>query len=144
MESESQSTQDIYEFKIPLALPYPIQENYVRNFGEFEYNGEHYIFAGQRLSDDTLYIKTVRNIKKKELYKAFEEYAKMSNDMPSSKQKQGRGLLAKIIKEYKSGHACEIVRQTDLLRQIDLFVAFDGKLCEEYVATAFHPPRNFS
>ncbi|WKZ60372.1 MAG: hypothetical protein QY309_02595 [Cyclobacteriaceae bacterium] len=65
------------EFKIPLTLPYPIyHDDYVRNHGEFEYDGEYYILAGQKLVNDTLYIKSVRNDKRKQLTETFKNLRK--------------------------------------------------------------------
>lgn len=145
IEQENYRADDSDEIKLLLTLPYPIHENNARTYDEFEHNGEYYVLAEQKLDNDTLYIKTVRNSKKTRIDNAFEEYAKSSNDFPSSKQKESRSLLAKLMKEYKRSSAPgAIARQNGLLWQFD-FPLFSGKRhYEEHIGSTFHPPRNLS
>lgn len=102
----------VVEFKIPLKLPYPIYQNgYVRIDEEFEHKGEFYTLIQRRLENDTLYIRGVKNDKKRQLNEAFVDFAKNSNDTHNATHDTGNKLLGKIIKEYNSNIPPEAVSQ---------------------------------
>lgn len=136
--------EDVYEFKVPLTLPYPLQEKgYVRSYGEFEYKGEHYILAEQKLENDTLFIKGIKNTKQKRLNKAFRDYAKISNDLIPSKERKGGNLISKMIKEYKGHNTLDIIRHDGWHQQI-VHAACPLILYEEYIEDFLRPPDHLS
>ena len=138
---QENSAEANYEFKVPLKLAYPIQETgYVRSYGEFEYNGEYYILAEQKLERDTLYIRAIKNTKRKHLNKAFTDYAKVSNDILPVKQKRGSNLLSKLIKDYKGHDTFEIARHYIWRRQIT-YPALVATLCKEVIGVPSPPPK---
>jgi hypothetical protein len=125
------------EFKIPLTLPYPIyHDDYVRNHGEFEYNGEYYILAGQKLVNDTLYIKSVRNDKRKQLTETFKEFAQAAS---ASGENDNRILLVKIIKDFKGTEELAHIHQPGWQCTFTFMKPSNTQLTG-YTRPHFHPP----
>lgn len=144
IDQENHLPEDSNEIKVYLNLPYPIHETQVKTYSEFEYDGEHYVLAEQRLDNDTLYIKTVRNNKRKQIDNAFKEYAENSNDLPSSKQK-GNNLLGKLMKEYKNGKTAGIVEwQNGFSQRFDFSLLSDELDYEKHTGDTFRPPKHHS
>lgn len=101
---------ETYLFKVRLSLPYEInQEGYQRVEGSFEHNGQFYQLVKQKLENDTLYVICIRDHEKKKVVDAFSDYAKLSNDLPTSSHKEGFNLLSKLSKEYESNTILEII-----------------------------------
>ncbi|HEX5167563.1 MAG TPA: hypothetical protein VFW11_00215 [Cyclobacteriaceae bacterium] len=110
LDQELYSDHETYVFKVPLTLPYEInQEGYKRVNGSFEHDGQFYQLVKQKLENDTLYVVCIMDHEKKKVEDAFTTYAKLSNDLPVSPQKDGQNLLSKLSKEYESNIILEIV-----------------------------------
>ncbi len=92
--------QQTVTIKVPLAIPYANNtEEYQRVDGEFEHNGEVYRMVKQRLSQDTLYIVCVKDMKGTRINQALADYVKTLADSPAGDQHQAPALPA-FIKEY--------------------------------------------
>ena len=86
--------------KIPLNLPYPIQEQeYERVDGNFEYNGEYYKLVKQRLKGDALYVVCLKNEDQTLGAKTIADYVKMANDLPGN-AKKALGFFGKLLKDF--------------------------------------------
>lgn len=109
LDAEDYSELETFEFKIPLNIPYPIQNRgFDRVAGEFEFNGEFYELVKQKLENDTLHVVCVKNKAKQKLAQAFEKYARVSNDADANTN-TGNDLLSKIVKDFNSPSLAEIV-----------------------------------
>lgn len=87
-----------FEVKIPLSLPYPLQQtDFQRKDGEFVYKNEHFRLVKQKLENDTLTIVCVKDQKSQQLTNVMEEFsAKTSGD-----QTDGVMLSGKVLQEYE-------------------------------------------
>ena len=87
-----------FEMKIPLSLPYPLQQtDFQRKDGEFVYKNEHFRLVKQKLANDTLTIVCVKDQKTQQLVKVMEEFsAKTSSD-----HTDGVVLSGKALQEYE-------------------------------------------
>lgn len=109
IDSNDYSASETFELKIPLSLPYPIQEaGYERVDGKFQYNGEYYTLVKRKLEKDTLYIVCIRNHDKKTLVDTITEYVKVTNDLPGT-AKKAVSFFGKLLKEFDSGPAISVV-----------------------------------
>lgn len=93
------------ELKIPVTLPYPLQQRgYERVEGRFEHNGEFYKLVKQKHAHDTLYVICIRDSQEKKLVKTMHDYAKMTNDLPSS-SKKALHFFGKFLKDFETAPA---------------------------------------
>jgi hypothetical protein len=74
---------------------------YERVNGEFEHNGEFFKLVKQKLENDTLNIVCIRDHKEKELFGAFRDFIKLSNDLPTTDSQHAIVLLSKLVKDYE-------------------------------------------
>jgi hypothetical protein len=74
---------------------------YERVNGEFEHNGEFFKLVKQKLENDTLNIVCIRDHKEKELFGAFKDFIKLSNDLPTTDSQHAIVLLSKLVKDYE-------------------------------------------
>ena len=110
LDRDQYSTVDTHVFKIPLTLPYGLNhEGYQRVEGTFEHNGEFYKLVKQKLENDTLHVVCVKDHQQKVLTDTFDNYTRLSNDLPASAQKDGLNLLSKLSKDFESNILIEIV-----------------------------------
>jgi hypothetical protein len=110
LDQGNYSSDDTYEIRIPINIPYPIYDNgFDRAYGEFEYEGEFYTLVKHKLENDTLYMVCIKNHKKKQLTKAFVEYANVSNDTGNAANKAGSELLSKLIKDFSATNFPEVI-----------------------------------
>ncbi len=88
--------------KIPLALPYPIQQNeFQRVQGDFEHQGEFYKLVKQKYSNDTLYVVCIKNVEEKKAFLVFSDLVKLSTDQASStSHNQNAKTIVSLIKDY--------------------------------------------
>lgn len=102
LDNDQYSEHEILELKIPLNLPYPLQQNgYERINGEFDYNNQHYKLVKQKLDRDTLFIVCVQDKKADKLNRAQSDFTKVANDLPTS-SKQKATLISQLVKEYQT------------------------------------------
>jgi hypothetical protein len=94
--------EETIELKIPVTLPYPLQQRgYERVEGRFEHKGEFYKLVKQKHAHDTLYVICIRDSQEKKLVKTMQDYAKMTNDLPSS-SKKALHFLGKFLKDFET------------------------------------------
>ena len=127
LDHEEYAEDETYEFKIPLSIPYPIQQkDFNRARGEFEKDGEIYTLVKQKLENDTLHLICIRNNKKKHLRKALFEYARVSHDTGSAMTDNGARSLPKFIKDF-NGNSLLTFDTSDswFLQVTHAFVSFD-------------------
>jgi hypothetical protein len=88
--------------KIPLALPYPVQQDeFQRVQGDFEHQGEFYKLVKQKYSNDTLYVVCIKNAEEKKAFTVFSDLVKLSTDQNSStSHNQNSKTIVSIIKDY--------------------------------------------
>jgi hypothetical protein len=104
LDAEQYATRDLVVITIPVALPYPIQQNgYERVNGEFQYNGEFYNLVKQRLENDTLFLVCIKDHEERSLVDAFSEYTSMTNNLPSN-AKHTLEMFGKLFKDYTPTH----------------------------------------
>lgn len=111
LDQQLYTDQETYLFKLPLSLPYGINQEggYQRVQGSFEHEGQFYQLVKQKLENDTLYVVCIKDHEKKKVVDAFSNYTKLTNDLPTSSQKDGLNLLSKLSKEYETNTLLEIV-----------------------------------
>ena len=109
LNNDHYTEEETFLFKMPLTLAYQInQTDFERVEGAFEHNGEFYKLVKQKLANDTLYVVCIRDHKEKQLVSAMADFAKISNDVPSSRN-DGLSLLSKLSKDYESHSIIEII-----------------------------------
>jgi hypothetical protein len=120
LNADDYSELETFEFKIPLNIPYPIQDRgFDRVAGEFEFNGEFYELVKQKYENDTLHIVCVKNKAKQKLTQVFEKYARVSNDADGAASNAGNDLLSKIVKDFNSPSLAEIVKADGWSRALE-------------------------
>jgi hypothetical protein len=99
----NQYTQDeTIELKIPVTLPYPLQQNgFERVDGKFEHKGNYYKLIKQKLENDTVYIVCIRDIDSKKLARTFKDYGAKANDLPAS-SKNTLNFFGKFLKDFET------------------------------------------
>ena len=111
LDAESYSLNETIELKIPISLPYPLQENgYERINGAFEYKNQQYKLVKQKMEGDTLFVVCIKDHKEEKLQHAMTDYAKVSNDLPSA-SKEKLNLMSKLLKEYNSQFPVAIINE---------------------------------
>jgi hypothetical protein len=112
------SSEEIIELKIPVTLPYPIQEqDFKRVNGKFEHKGEFYKLVKHKLANDTVYIVCIRDHQQKRIVKTMTDYVKLANELPSS-SKNTTNFVGKFLKDYESGISIEIAHQSGWMMKI--------------------------
>jgi hypothetical protein len=100
LDSENYSVDETIELKIPVTLPYQLQErNFERAHGKFEYEGEFYTLVKQKFQNDTLHIVCIKNQEEKRLVSSMTDYVKLSNDLPGT-SKKAVTFLGKLLKDF--------------------------------------------
>jgi hypothetical protein len=117
LDTGDYNQEETVEIKIPIALPYPLQQNdYERTNGKFEYQAEHYKLVKHKLTNDTLYIVAIKDHQAKEIENALKDYSKLSNDLPSSEKSQSHSLV-KLIKEFEPFISFELISRSGWVSQ---------------------------
>lgn len=100
IENDDLDPQKQYEFKVPLVMPYPLQEtDFVPASGTFEHEGQLYTLVRQKYENDTLHVVCVRDVQQNQLHQAMSEYATQSTDLSAP---SGKGLhLSKLTGEFE-------------------------------------------
>jgi hypothetical protein len=143
LDADLYSKEEAVELKIPLALPYPIQQQgFERVDGKFEHKGEFYKLVKQRVLNDTLYVICIKDRTEKSLDKTMKDYVKLSNDLPGAANK-ALNLLGKLIKEYHSGSIIKLSEHTPSLLAVS-FADFSTVLITREDKIASPPPKALS
>lgn len=101
IEANRIDSNDLIEIKIPLTLPYPVQQKGFENIdGRFEHKGVFYKLIKQKFEQDTVHIVCVRDSDTRQLTEAFEDYVAKTNDIPTN-SKNTLTLLGKFLKDYE-------------------------------------------
>jgi hypothetical protein len=102
IDNEQYKEDQTITVKIPLALPYPVQQDeFQRVQGDFEHQGEFYKLVKQKYSNDTLYVVCIKNVEEKKATKVFSDLVKLSTDQSSSStNNQNAKTIVNIIKDY--------------------------------------------
>jgi hypothetical protein len=101
IDNEQYQEEQIVTIKIPLTLPYPVQEDYQRVQGDFEHQGEFYKLVKQKYSNDTLYVVCIKSAEEKRAFKVFSDLVKLSTDQSSpSSNNQSSKTIVSVIKDY--------------------------------------------
>ncbi len=109
LDQDQYSLSETIELKIPLSLPYPLQQNgYERINGEFDYKNQQYKLVKQKIESDTLYVVCIKDQKDQKLQHAMNDFTKVSHDLPSS-SKQKSALISQLVKEYKTQVPVELI-----------------------------------
>ncbi len=112
LEAEQYDQKESLTIKIPLALPYSLNEGVYENInGNFEQDGKFYKGIKQKLERDTLFILCIEDSEKAHLANTLADYQRVSSDLPSQ-SKQGQQLLSKVLNEYESFRQIEIIHYT--------------------------------
>ncbi len=91
---------ELFELKIPLHLPYQTNRpTYERYDGEVKRNGIIYKYVKRRITNDTLYLMCIKNIKKMEYENLKTDFYKNTNDLSSknNSQKSPSLLFKKVL-----------------------------------------------
>ncbi len=103
IDNDDYGVDQTFTIKIPLTLPYPIQQDEFQNLqGDFEHRGEFYKLVKQKYLNDTLYVVCLRNIDKKKAFKVFSDFVKLSTDQTSSSNNQSTKTILNFIKDFNS------------------------------------------
>jgi hypothetical protein len=99
------TSDETITIKIPVALPYPIQErDYERVDGTFEYNGEYFKMVKHKLQGDTLFVVCIKNQDQKEMVDTITDYVKLANDLPGN-AKKALSFFGKLLKDFDHGYS---------------------------------------
>jgi hypothetical protein len=103
------SSEETIELKIPITLPYPMQEQgFKRVDGKFEHQGEFYKLVKHKLANDTVYIVCIRDHQQKRLVKTMVDYSKVTNELPAS-SKKAPSFSGKFFQDFESTKVNEIL-----------------------------------
>jgi hypothetical protein len=118
LDANQYSLDETIQLKIPVTLPYPVQQQEFRRVhGKFEHKGQHYQAVKHKLENDTLYIVCIRDQRENTLVNTMAKYARLANDLPSSKQ--ALNFLGKLTKDFESTDDMHIVRHAGWCRLIN-------------------------
>lgn len=87
--------------KIPLTLPYPIQSEFMRITGDFEFQGEFYKLVEQKYENDSVYVVCLKNLAEKRALKVMTDFVKQSADQSSLPHQNSKASLAGL-KDYNT------------------------------------------
>jgi hypothetical protein len=127
-----------FEIKIPLTLPYPLQQkDFERKDGEFVYKNEHFRLVKQKLVNDTLTIVCIKDQKAQQLTNVMDEFsAKTSSD-----QTDGVMLSGKVIQEYETLQLLQQVCISGWTQLIEISSSSSSDLFSVTIGSPSPPPR---
>ena len=132
LDADAYADHQTMTITLPMSLPYPVESNFERVDGEFEYKGEFYKLVKQQLRNDTLYVVCVKDHREKQLVGEMVHFTKLANDLPVSSQ--SLKLFGRLLKDYTSGYDFELMNyQTGWMIRLSFeeksFSLFDGQKC---------------
>jgi hypothetical protein len=126
IEADQFNDDELVELKIPVTLPYPIQQNgFERVEGKFEHSGTFYKLIKQKLENDTVYIVCIRDLESKQITNTLKDYVAKTNDLPLNSK--SLNLFGKFLKDFER-------TETDLLQRIN---GWSSKI--QFADLAFNP-----
>lgn len=102
LDFDNVRTGDLITLKVPLSLPYGVQENFVRTKGQFQYQGQYYRLVKTRYASDTLTIVCVRDTQIKKVNQALTAYVKTFADSPINGKHPDAKKFQSLAKDYLS------------------------------------------
>lgn len=140
IDNDNLRDQQTFLIKIPVTLPYPINDSYERAHGEFEYNGEYYRLVKQKFSNDTIHMVCVKNDRKNHLNTVLVEYSKKSNDLDGATTPN---LLSKIYHDFSVNELIHII-EGNAWYTINLFAVLSFPTCDQLDHVEILPPEAIS
>jgi hypothetical protein len=111
LDNERYSKAELIELKLPVTLPYPIQQQGLSRIdGKIEHNGEVYKLVKHKLENDTVYIYCIRDQQEKRIVKTLTDYVKLTNELPAA-SKTSLSFVGKFLKDFESSGTNEILQQ---------------------------------
>jgi hypothetical protein len=102
IEQNKYDAEETIELKIPVSLPYPLQQNgFERVDGKFEHQGTFYKLIKQKLENDTIYVVCIRDVASKNIANTLKDYVARTNDLPAN-SKNSLNSLGKFLKDFES------------------------------------------
>ena len=102
-DSNSYDESQLVELKIPVHLPYQTSwTSYQRYDGEININGTSYKYVKRKLSNDTLYLMCIPNIKKMRLETAKNDFYKISNDLAQNDNSKKSDNAKSVFKNLQT------------------------------------------
>ena len=140
LDADQYSQDELVELRLPVNLPYPLQENdFQRVDGKFEHEGQFYRLVKQKLENDELIIICIKDKKEKQLDQSMKDYSKFANDIPSSSKKT-QNILSKLLKDFESLESGTIQRSNRWLQNIS-FASLECKIANEPLSITAPPPK---
>jgi hypothetical protein len=140
LDADDYSREDLVELRLPVSLPYPLQENdFQRVDGKFEHNGQFYRLVKQKLENDVLIVICIKDKKEKQLDETMKDYSKLANDIPSS-SKKSQNILSKLLKDFESLESGAIQRGNGWLQMI-AFANLECKITSQLLSITGPPPK---
>ncbi len=143
LDSNQYLEEETIELKIPLSLPYPLQQNgYERINGEFEYQQQRFKLVKQKLEHDTLFVVCIQDKKSEKLNSQMDSFTKTTQDLPIS-GKQKSSVISQLLKEYNSNQSIEIKNEVAgwcVVSPSTLFIAYPIFQHKEITSP---PPKSF-
>jgi hypothetical protein len=134
LDENSNNVGAAFEIKIPVTLPYPIQQNdFERRDGEFVYKNEHFRLVKQKLENDTLTIVCVKNNKARQLHQMMEEFSAKT----SGEQNDSPLLSGKVLLEYELTDHISLIKAIGWMRALD-YVKFPNP--RYFISLSFPSP----
>lgn len=121
LESHNYEKEETFTVKLPISLPYPIQEEgFQRTNGKFEYNGEFFNLVKHKIENDTLHIVLINNTDKSAISKSMTNFEKAINNWSHSSEK-AHNLIITFTKDYTTCCATLIVGTNGYVRSNKYF-----------------------
>lgn len=104
LDIHSYQESQLIELKVPLQIAYQSNETgYERYDGEISMDGITYKYVKRKLSNDTLYLKCIPDVKKMQLKEAENDYFNNTNDLSSKKSDHSKSFsIKKLLTEYNA------------------------------------------
>jgi hypothetical protein len=140
LDADEYSQDELIELRLPVSLPYPLQENgFQRVDGKFEHKGQFYRLVKQKLENDVLIIICIKDKKEKQLDESMKDYSKLANDVPSSSKKT-QNILSKLLKDFESLESGTIQRSNNCLQTIS-FAVVNCRITGQFLTITGPPPK---
>ncbi len=142
IENNSYDLSETVTIKIPLTLPYPVQNGFERVSGDFEYNGEFYKLVQQKYENDTVFVVCLRNDDQKKAVEVLSDLVKQSTDQ-SPASNQNTKTLTGLLKDYNP-----VIEEIELSERIAISVSPSFESTDSRVLNQDYPvptpPPNFN
>jgi hypothetical protein len=140
IEQNQYRADETIELRIPITLPYPLQQNGFENIdGKFEHQGTYYKLIKQKFENDTIYIVCIRDTASKQIANTLKDYVAKTNDLPVN-SKNSLNLLGKFLKDFESPDTDLILHQSGWMSTI-LFADPTFNLHKAVIALHGPPPK---